>query len=305
MKSSWKSLAWTGIYIILILSLLTNLSLITALLLIVPVIVLFNILDTKGFMIHVIPVWIVAFLIHPIYLLMALYFAVPAIFMGRCYKRRATALRTIVVGAATILVEMLLLLFIGTVLFQFDLSQYMQDIVNITMKPLQDMVASNGLSTDLLPSTEDMSLLVDMTIQRIPYALIVSSFLMAIISHVIVRPILSGMGYSVPKLIPAREWRFPRSLIWYYLIGVVIDMIAYNSDSGYLNMISANLVPILNVFFAIQAIGFFFYLAYIRKWHSIIPFLIAIPVLLFPPMAIIGILDIAFPLRQLMTKPKR
>lgn len=289
---------------LLILSLLTNLSIVTAFLLIVPAIVLFNILSIKGFLIHVIPVWLVALFIHPVYLLLALYFVIPAIFMGRSYKKGAPAIRTIGVGTATILTGMLLLLFIGTVLFQFDLSGYMQDAVNMTMKPLHDMVESGTLPAEFVWSAEEMKVLMDLTMQKIPYALILSSFIMAVITHVIARPILSGMGYPVTKLKPAREWKFPRSLIWYYLLGVVIEMMTLNSQSGYLTMISANLIPVLNIFFCIQAIGFFFFLAHHRKWHSIVPILISIPVLLFPPLAIIGIIDIAFPLRQLMTKPK-
>ncbi|MHA0857546.1 DUF2232 domain-containing protein [Paenibacillus sp. CMAA1364] len=304
MKLNWKPLAWTGVYLLLILSLLTNLSMITAFLLIVPTIVLFNMLSTKGFLLHVIPVWLVALLIHPVYLLLALYFVIPSIFMGRCFKRRASAIRTIVVGGATILTEMLVILFMGTVLFQFDLSGYIQDVVNVTMGPLQDMLANSTISTDLQLTDENMNMLMEMTVQRIPSALIISSFVMSLIAYAIVRPILTSMGHTTSRLAPAREWRLPKSLIWYYLLGVIIEMIALNSDSGYLTMISANLVPVLNVLFCIQAIGFFFFLSHSRKWHVVVPFLIAIPVILFPFMAIVGIIDIAFPLRQLVTKPK-
>lgn len=304
MKSRSTAFLWTGIYLLLILSLLTNFSIITVFLLIVPVIVLFNILSTKKFLIHVIIVWLIACLIHPIYLMLAVYFAIPGILMGICYKKRASALRTLVVGAATILTEMLLLLLIGTLLFQFDLSVYVQDMVNVTMKPLQDMISNSSVSTDFVMTKEYMDSLMDMTVQKIPFALILSSFIVAFITHIIARPILSSIGFTVMKLKPAREWKFPRSLIWYYLLGFLIEIIAVNSDSSYLTMISANLVPSLNILFGIQAIGFFFFIAYQRKWHPIIPFIIANPVILFPPMAIIGILDIAFPLRQMMTKSK-
>ncbi|OAB40534.1 hypothetical protein PMSD_01110 [Paenibacillus macquariensis subsp. defensor] len=304
MKSRSTALLWTGAYLLLILSLLTSLSMITAFLLIVPVIVLYNILNTKKFFLHVVPVWLIAFIIHPVYLFLALYFVIPAILMGRCYKRRASALRTIVVGAATILVEMLLLLLIGTMLFQFDLSGYVQDMVNVAVKPMQEMVGNSALAKDFVLTKEYMDSLMNMTVQRIPFALILSSFMLSIIAHAITRPILERMGYTTTRLKPVREWKFPRSLIWYYLLGVVLEFMAFNSESSYLTMISANLVPMLNIFFCIQAMAFFFFIAYHRKWHPVIPFILAVPVFLFPPMAIIGIIDIAFPLRQLMTKSK-
>ncbi len=304
MDSRTKALLWSGAYFLLILSLLTSLSLITAFLLIVPVIVLYNILSTKKFIFHIVPVLLISGIINPLLLMLALYFVIPAILMGRCYKRRASALRTIVVGAATLLVEMLLLLFIGTLLFQFNLSEYVQDMLNVAIKPMQEVIANSELSQYFVLSNEHMDRLMNMSVQRFPFALIVSSFLLSIITHAIARPILGRMGYTTMSLKPVREWMFPRSLIWYYLFSFIIEIMVLNSESGYLMMISANLVPMLNTIFCIQAMAFFFFLAHHRKWRPIVPILLAILVFLFPPMAIIGILDIAFPLRQMMTKPK-
>ncbi|MNO61329.1 hypothetical protein D3C76_519760 [compost metagenome] len=272
---------------------------------IVPAVVLFTTLNTKQFVLHVLPVLLIVGLITPIYVLIAAYFLIPALVMGRWYKRHASAVSTVIAGTVTILGEFLLLLLLGTALFNFDLSNYVNDVLQMVNSPLSDLGATNPLFTDLGFTTEDVNKLSYMTVQMIPMTLIVSSFVIAVITHSIVRPILNSMNYAVPKMKPAREWRLSRSFIWYYLIGVVLQLFFSGSENNYILMISANLLPLLRIGFMIQAIGFFFFLAHERKWNKMVAILLAIPVILLPPLRIIGIIDLAFPLREYVTKSKR
>ncbi len=305
MKFRWTSVAWSIAYLLLLLSLSTPLLIITSLFIIIPAIVLFTTLNTKQFIIHVLPVLLIVGLITPVYVFIALYFLVPALVMGRWYKRRASAMSTLIAGTVTILGEFLLLLLLGTALFNFDLSNYVNDVLQMVNSPLADLGATNPLMSDLSFTSEEVRKISYMTVQMIPMTLIVSSFMIAVITHSIVRPILNSMQYAVPKMKPAREWRLPRAFIWYYLIGVVLQLLFSNSDSNYMLMISANLLPLLSIGFSIQAIGFFFFLAHVRKWNKMMAILLTIPVILLPPLRIIGIIDLAFPLRELVTKSKR
>lgn len=298
-------MAWSIAYLLLLLSLSTPLLLITTLFMIIPAVVLFTTLNTKQFIIHVLPIMLIVGLITPIYLVIAVYFMIPALVMGRFYKKRASAMSTLLAGTVTILGEFLLLLLLGTALFNFDLSSYVNDVLQMVTSPLSQLGTANPLISDLNFTSEDVNKISIMTIQMIPMTLIVSSFMIAVITHSIVRPILNSMEYAVPKLKPAREWRLPRSFIWYYLIGVIIQMLFSGSDSNYMTMISANLLPLLRIGFMIQAIGFFFFVAHERKWNKIIPILLAIPIILLPPLRIIGIIDLVFPLRAFVTKSKR
>ncbi|ULO07585.1 DUF2232 domain-containing protein [Paenibacillus sp. 19GGS1-52] len=305
MKFRWTSVAWSIAYLLLLLSLSTPLLLITTLFMIIPAVVLFTTLNTKQFIIHVLPIMLIVGLITPIYLVIAVYFMIPALVMGRFYKKRASAMSTLLAGTVTILGEFLLLLLLGTALFNFDLSSYVNDVLQMVTSPLSQLGTANPLISDLNFTSEDVNKISIMTIQMIPMTLIVSSFMIAVITHSIVRPILNSMEYAVPKMKPAREWRLPRSFIWYYLIGVIIQMLFSGSDSSYMTMISANLLPLLRIGFMIQAIGFFFFVAHERKWNKIIPILLAIPIILLPPLRIIGIIDLVFPLRAFVTKSKR
>ncbi|AIQ21359.1 MULTISPECIES: DUF2232 domain-containing protein [Paenibacillus] len=305
MKFRWTSVAWSIVYLLLLLSLSTPLLIITTLFLIIPAVVLFTTLSTKQFIVHLLPVLLIVGLITPVYVVLALYFLIPAIVMGRWYKKRASALSTILAGTVTILGEFLLLLVIGTALFNFDLSSYVNDMMQMVTSPLSDLGTGNPLMTEFNLTSEDVNTISHMTIQVIPMTLILSSFMMAVITHSIVRPILNSMEYAVPKLKPAREWRLSRSFIWYYLLGVVINLLFGNSDNSFMLMISANLLPLLQIVFKIQTIGFLFFVVYERKWSKIVAILLALPVIWLPGLWIIGIIDMAFPLRELVKKSKR
>lgn len=305
MKFRWTSVAWSIAYLLLLLSLSTPLLIITTLFLTIPAVVLFTTLSTKQFIVHLLPILLIVGLITPVYVLLALYFLIPALVMGRWYKKRSSALSTIMAGTVTILGEFLLLLVIGTALFNFDLSTYVNDMMQMVMSPLSDLGTGNPMISEFNLTSEDVNTISHMTIQVIPMTLILSSFMMAVITHSIVRPILNSMGYAVPKLKPAREWRLSRSFIWYYLLGVVISLFFGNSDSSFMLMISANLLPLLQIVFKIQTIGFVFFLVNERKWSKIVAILLSLLVVWLPGLWIIGIIDIAFPLRELVKKSKR
>ncbi|KKO54382.1 DUF2232 domain-containing protein [Paenibacillus sp. DMB20] len=305
MKQRWTTAAWSVIYLLLLLSLLTPFSIVTAFLLVLPVAILFAALNVKSFIFHVAPVWLAVALIHPVYVLMAAYFLIPGLMMGYGYRKRAPAMRVLKFGMATMLIELLLLLMIGTAFFQLNLGQYVDEIVQVTTAPLKEMGVNGGLAGKMTWTQEQTDVLSAMTMRMVPFAMIISAFLMTVITHALARPILNSMGFSVPAMKKAREWKLPRSLIWYYLIIVILDFASRGTDNGFLQMIVANATPLLQICFMIQALGFFFYLTHLRKWHPIVPFLVAVPIVLFPPMIIIGIMDLAFPLRQAFDKNNR
>lgn len=75
--------------------------------------------------------------------------------------------------------------------------------------------------------------------------------------------------------------------------------------SGFMGMILINLMPLLQFLFMIQSASLFFFAAYHRKWNPAIPVLLVVAMLFIPPLRIVGILDIAFPLREMLTRPRR
>lgn len=306
MKLRWTSVAWSVVYLLLLLSLATPLTVVTTFFLIVPVVLLYATLSTKAFVVHIVPVWILCSLIlGPVSLLQAVYFLIPGVVMGHLYKKRASALRTILSGAGAIMALFLLVLLISTVFFNFNLATAIEDIINTAMEPLQN-VADTSMTGGIVWSPEMSQQVSSLTIRLIPFTMIVCSLVMATIAHAVARPTLGSMGLIVPKLPPLRDWRMPRSLIWYYLVGILLQMFGGEAVSqGFLGTILLNAMPLLQFLFMIQSASLFFFAAYHRKWNPAIPVLLVVALFIVPPLRIVGILDIAFPLREMLTRPRR
>lgn len=260
-------------------------------------------LSVKSFILHLVPVAIILVMVHPIYLLFMVILILPAIAMGHAYKNQKSALFALMTGAGTMLAEYLLLLLVGSLIFQFDLSSYIRDVVQLTIEPLTN--SSNQMINGFVWTPEMTEDVAKQTQLMIPFALVVTSMVMAFITHIIARPILSVMGLNVSKLPPAREWRMPRALIWYYFLALIIEVVSRQNDGSYWKMIAMNLSPLINLGFMIQAIGFFFFLSHTRRWNPVIPFLLGAAVFFIGPLRIVGIIDLAFPIREAISKSKR
>lgn len=303
LKFSFKSAVWSAVLLLLLLSLLTPLSVLSIFFMMIPGVILYASLSVKSFILHLVPVAIILVMVHPIYLLFMVILILPAIAMGHAYKNQKSALFALMTGAGTMLAEYLLLLLVGSLIFQFDLSSYIRDVVQLTIEPLTN--SSSQMINGFVWTPEMTEDVAKQTQLMIPFALVVTSMVMAFITHIIARPILSVMGLNVSKLPPAREWRMPRALIWYYFLALIIEVVSRQNDGSYWKMIAMNLSPLINLGFMIQAIGFFFFLSHTRRWNPVIPFLLGAAVFFIGPLRIVGIIDLAFPIREAISKSKR
>ncbi|WP_237167758.1 DUF2232 domain-containing protein [Paenibacillus yonginensis] len=304
LKLRWTSIAWSIVYLLLLLSLKSPLIVITSFFMLLPGLVLFTLLPIRSFIVHIIPILvIVALLAGPAYVLLSIYFLIPSMLMGLAYKRRAAAFKAIAIGAGTILVEFLIVLLLSKALFDFNLSELIESTFNMTAAPLEGMsgetvAGSMGLTSDAI---EQLS---QLTVRLLPFTLSVCALVIAWVGHALARPTLASLGQVVPKLQPLRTWRLPRSLVWYYLVALLLSMFV-GSGSGFLNTVLLNMIPMLGFCFMIQTASFFFFLAYERKWNAFIPIVLIIVMLFFQPLRIIGILDILFPLRDKISRSGR
>ncbi|MGW8958748.1 DUF2232 domain-containing protein [Paenibacillus sp. NPDC055715] len=305
MKFRLATVAWSVIYLLLLLSLLTPLRIFTVFLLIVPGVVLFSSLPFKGFLIHVIPVLLIIALQDVYLLLPAIYFLIPALLMGRVYKKGAPAFQVLMTGTGVILAELLVVLLIATYTFGFDLSQYLRDQAAISANLVQQILNGNPKLPGMNWTAEDTQRLGTMMIGKVSYVLILTSFLLAVITHALARPALSSLDVPVRKMKPAREWRLPRALIWYYLLAIVFEWMGMSSDSSWVQAVAVSMLPLIHACFIIQTIGFIYFWTHSRNMSPVIALLLSLVVLVFQPLRIIGIIDLAFPLREAITRSKK
>lgn len=296
---SKKSIIWSGLYLLLLLSLIIPpVNAVTIHLLLVPLIVLYVILEPKWFAIHIIPLLIITFvLLGPfgaIFAGLTILVLVPAIVMGHLYKQKAAIRAVITGGIVALLGEMLLSLLIAN-LAGVNLRSFFAALVEDSLASLKMLMPEPFADVTAYD-------LAGVMIQMLPLYMIVFSIYYIFINHWVSRFALVRMGFSIPGLKPLREWMLPKAVVWYYLAALVMDLFVSRETNSTLAMILANSIPLLMFLFSIQAISFFFFLAHAKGWSLLLPIVMIVPILLFSPLSIIGVMDVAFPIRKAITK---
>jgi uncharacterized protein YybS (DUF2232 family) len=176
-----------------------------------------------------------------------------------------------------------------------SLESYMRDSMTNAMK-----ILNVELSQELA----------DQTIQAIkssvPMFLIGISFYYAVLTHWISRAILNRMGEALPGMPPVREWMLPKSMVWIYLIALLLELVVRPDFDSTMYVLLFNLLPLLRFAFCIQGIAFLAFIAYQKRWSQALPVLVFVVTLLIAPLqhfiSLLGVFDVAFPLRQRFLK---
>ncbi|MFC6232464.1 DUF2232 domain-containing protein [Paenibacillus allorhizosphaerae] len=301
-----RMLGWSIAYIVLLLSIiLPPINLITACLLMVPVLVMYVKLRTQRFLIHYIACLAVVYVLSSMLLAgwvgaimvsISLFFLPPVIQMGNLFKKRAPARMVLTVGTVTLLAELLLSLIVSNMLGLEPVSkmkQFMIDSVQTLPAQLQSVMAI------------DLDTLVQLMVQMLPLYMIGFSLFYVVISHWLARKALVRSGESIPAFKPIRDWMLPKSFVWFYLIALILEMFVRDSKSIVFTML-LNLLPLLTAAFALQALSFLFYIAHVNRWNKVVPIIGILLLLFFPPayflFSLLGVFDVAFPIRDRLTR---
>jgi hypothetical protein len=114
------------------------------------------------------------------------------------------------------------------------------------------------------------------------------------------RWLLSNQGFSLPAFLPIREWRLPRSLIWYNIFAILLGFFV-DDPSSFFYALYLNMFILLLLLFWLQGIGFLFFYTYHKKWSGFLA-IIGVCLSIFSPVlyvfSIVGLLDLLFPLRK-------
>jgi len=290
---------WSGIYFLLLFSLFTPLNLITICFLMIPPAVLYVLAGRRLFALYAAaPLAVMAALSGDagwFLVLLALGFLLPAAVMGELYVRSRPARQAVAGGAAALVGEMVLILMaltVNGVQVGREIRQYFRTGYETLPEALKAAVP---------PETLELSAAT--AVQMIPFFMIVTGLFYALLTHLVAGGLLRAMGVQVPKLKPIREWMLPRPLVWFYLIAILMDLFMNKNAATIWTALLVNALPLLMLLFGVQAVSFASYYVHVKRRLRAFPFITAI---LFPVLpqivSLLGVFDVAFPLRGAMNK---
>jgi uncharacterized protein YybS (DUF2232 family) len=294
-----QSLLWCAVLIIELLSLGTPANFLTITLIMVPVLMLYLKLNFKQFSLAYVSSLFVLFAILGggglalLLIMYSLFFIPPAIAMGQLYKKSASVKTVLVVAILVLIAESLMLLFMGYST-GMDPVGHIQTILtnNIAILPekYQDYVNPGDV--------EKMTWM-------LPFFLLVLAAFYVMLTHAVTRRLLKKSTTPLPGLPPMHEWRLPKSMVWYFLIMLVIGLFITTQSDLYFQMIVYNLLPLFMVLFVTQAVGLLYAFVHFKNWNRYIPLLMILLCLLPPVLylvCLLGVMDILMPLRQRLFK---
>ncbi|MCR6112662.1 YybS family protein [Bacillus sp. A301a_S52] len=253
-----------------------------------------------GIVLGLVSFLILVIVFGPLAVPLTLLFSVTGIVIGELFRRKEGGF-PVLLGGSLSFIASIVFIYIGTVVF-FNLNPIdeLQQAMYEQTEIMSDMLFIGGQSEEEA-LTETVHDIIEEIGVIAPFLMIIIGVGWALIIQLIAYGLLRKKGYPVTGFPPIREWGFPKSFIWYYLITYLFIIIGVSEGTAMYTAI-ANLMPMLELIMVIQGFAFIFFYAYIKRINRVLPIFLVILGVVFPIflhiVRILGIIDLGFDLRK-------
>lgn len=219
----------------------------------------------------------------------------PVTWMTNAYKRGGGARGPLTVGTIGVTVMLVLIYLILINVYPNLLDAYANQI--------RELFASMPSDVKSTLKEDAVNAYIDIALNTIPMVMVIFALMITSLTHTLTRRVFRRYGVALPELVIADEWKVPRSWVIIYFVALLIDMLSPTNTQAFISVALLNLVPLMMVAFSVQAIGFLVYVARYKRWAKVAPYF---AVILYPFISglivLLGILDVAFPIRRRLNK---
>ncbi|MGN8047222.1 YybS family protein [Bacillus aerius] len=221
--------------------------------------------------------------------------------MGVFYSRRQPG-QAIITGALIYLFSFLIYFVVSVQLFQVDILGVAKESIDQIMPMVESTLKQSGASDqEIAKQLKQFREMKDTALNSLPVALLIFVTLMSFVNHWFVRPLIKRFVPDMPALKKFKDMRLPKSMVWYYLLTLLLMLIQPEKGS-FLSLVQTSAFQILFILVLIQGFSFIFYYCHEKNISKVVPIFAVVLTILFPPIGvivrIIGIADIGFDLRE-------
>lgn len=306
-----------GIFIILLLvALYTPLSFITFVLPL-PFLIYASRHGMKSIIITSLAAVLLSFLVGGVLsIFSAIVLIIPGIIMGIAYRRQFSTGKVVFFGMLGHLVSNLMLLLILNSFFHMNIPDMFLKMVDQTNQSIQlnmDQMLKNPAPEQQTPQfmqqikdtkqffNEQTALFKSTFLTLSPTLLVMVCLLQTYISLFLSRVVLKRMGVDVPNFPTFQNLRFPRSILYYYFIVLVLFLFPDITKYPFLHKVAENGQFILSWLLMIQGLAVLAKVGAQRHWNKV-ALRIGLIVLFLSPLNIIllfiGIIELVFDFRN-------
>ncbi|WP_284907709.1 YybS family protein [Bacillus sp. lyk4-R2A-2] len=221
--------------------------------------------------------------------------------MGVFYSRRQPG-NAIIAGALIYLFSFLISFVVSVQLFQVDIMGIAKESIEQMIPMLESVLKQSGASEqDIAKQLKQFREMQDTALSALPVALLMLVTLTAFVNHWFVKPLIKRFVKDMPALKKFKDMRLPKSMVWYYLLTLLL-MLIQTEKGSFLSLVQTSAFQILFILVLIQGFSFIFYYCHEKSVSKAVPIFAIVLGVLYPPVAvivrIIGIADIGFDLRE-------
>lgn len=231
----------------------------------------------------------------------AFIFAATGFIIGNSIRTKRSKIYILMSTSITILITFAILYIIFKNLLKIDFIQMSLEVVR---KSNEASIELTKRITGQSPMTDEMlDQLIQMIEMTMPSTITLSVFLLSFIIISVNLPILKLLKIQAPKFNALKNLRLPKSILWYYLIVLSINLFVRPEFGSTLYMITLNFSVVLWVLLTIQGLSFIYFCIEEYKLPNVLKGIATFMTFpLYSFVLLIGILDLGFNIRAYVTK---
>ncbi|WP_141555659.1 YybS family protein [Bacillus wiedmannii] len=256
---------------------------------------------SNAFVIFTAALFITVIVSQPMNLVKTTMFGLIGIVLGYMYKKQKKTVEILMAGTLAYLIGIMLIYVASIKFFNIDLMKQMQNMLNESMAQSEKIVTAAGMPI----SKEQKELFAqfnDVLQTLFPSLLVMVSVCFSWITVMISGSVLRKLKHDVIPWPKFKDIQLPKSIVWYYVIFILLSTFIKVEPTSYLHMVFSNLYVIFALLLVLQGLTFIAFLAHSKgftKGVPIISFIVCMFIpMLFPLVTILGIIDLGISLRS-------
>jgi uncharacterized protein YybS (DUF2232 family) len=259
--------------------------------------------DGKSIVVFIVASLLLSFIVGTIMSLpLTLAYGTTGVVIGYLIQKQKNMGVLFITGSLVFLVNLIILYVASIVLFKVDMITGMIEMMRESLNVSADLLKNFGNPQDSEKVLEQFNNGLNLIKTLIPTLFVVSSFFIVFIMQLISFPIIKRFGVKVEKWKSFKEISLPKSLLYYFLLTLLVNMLMNPEEGTFWYMAIINMTYILQFLMILQGYTFIFYYFDKKGFSKAISITIAIVSFLIPIflyiVGILGIIDLGFDLRK-------
>jgi uncharacterized protein YybS (DUF2232 family) len=266
--------------------------------------------DGKSIVVFIIASLLLSFIVGTIMSLpLTLAYGTTGVVIGYLIQKQKNMGVLFITGSLVFLINLIIMYVASIVLFKVDMITEMIDMMRESLNVSADLLKNFGNTQDSEKVLEQFNNGLNLIKTLIPTLFVLSSLFIVMIMQLISFPIIKRFGVKVEKWKSFKEISLPKSLLYYFLLTLLVSMLMNPEEGTFWYMAIINMTYILQFMIVLQGYTFIFYYFDKKGFSKAISITIAIVAFLIPIflyiIGILGIIDLGFDLRKGFNKKER